>query len=143
MINKKLIDKFFFTLYNYYHKDGNYRNGYFTKFIPWHYTIFILSLGTILWLIFFASVAVFYIRNKFVNTLYVPFFILAYFIFFSFYYAYFIKNDRYQEIYDQFKDGVKLKKIKSIVAIFLVIVLPLILIVICSLFWHNLLWTEH
>src|ERR1700733_8160016 len=133
----KKIDHLFFLIYNYYYKDGNYKDGIFTKFYPWHYTIFVLSLGTMFWTILFFSIGAFYLERKFLNNSSVPIFITCYFIYFYFYYSYFIKQNRYQKIYDEFKSTVYLKKIKSLVAVIMLIILPLILIMIFSLIWHK------
>ena len=138
-MKKKKIDHLFFLVYNYFYKNGNYKNGIFTKFYPWHYTIFVLSLGSVFWTILFFSIGTFYLGNKFVNSSSAPVFIACYFLYFSFYYSYFIKKNRYQEIYDEFKNTIYVEKIESIVAVVVLIILPLILIILFSLIWHNLI----
>jgi hypothetical protein len=133
----KKIDQVFFLIYNYYYKDGNYKNGGFTKFYPWHYTIFVLSFGTMIWTIFITSAGAYYLNNKFINSSFAPIFIGCYFLYFSFYYSYFIKGSRFQKIYNEFKDTIYQSKFKSILAIIILIVLPLILIIVFTLIWHK------
>ena len=138
-VKGKNIDQIFFLIYNYYYKDGNYRNGLFTKFYPWHYTLFVISLGTMLWTILFCSVGLYYLNNKFINSSYTPIFIACYFISFIFYYLYFIKENRYKEIYDDYKDKINSKKIKSFVSVVILVALPLALILVTALIWHSLI----
>jgi hypothetical protein len=69
-MKRRKLDKVFFLLYNYYYKDGNYKEGKFEKFVPWHYTIFILNLGSILWTILIMSIGIYYLFHMFVNKSY-------------------------------------------------------------------------
>jgi Ca2+/Na+ antiporter len=138
-MKRRKLDKVFFLLYNYYYKDGNYKEGKFEKFVPWHYTIFILNLGSILWTILIMSIGIYYLFHMFVNKSYSPYFLCISLIYFSFYYSYFINNRRYQKIYDEFKNNVKNSKSKSILTLIFVLLAPLILIIGSALLWHNML----
>jgi hypothetical protein len=138
-MNKELVDRIFYLVYNFYYKNGNYKNGYFLKFIPWHYTIFILSFGTTVWGMFLYSASVFYLKSEFINKSYMIYFFGFYLLIFSFYYSLFISKSRYQIIYERYKNDKRLDKLKSFFAIFVLIVLPLILIILFSLIWHKIL----
>ena len=133
---KKEIDKYFFFLYNFYFKDGKYRNRLFSKFVPWHYTIFVLSFGTMLWAIFLDAAYKYYILNK-IGTSNKWIYVLLYFLSFMFYWGYFITDRRYIAIYSQFKEQRSIYK--SFFTLFAVVILPLFLILFCSLIWHHII----
>ncbi len=135
----KKVDKIFYLVYNFYYKDGNYRSSRFSKFLPEYYTIFILSMGTMLWGIFFTSAVLFYVKNQFVNKSFVPFFAVFFIASYPFYYTLFISNSRYEEIYEHFKKAIKIRRSHSILAVLFVIAFPVILILLSSLIWHQLL----
>jgi hypothetical protein len=137
-MKKKAIDKYFFFLYNFYFKDGKYRNGLFSKFLPWHYTVNVLSLGTMLWVIFLQSVYRYlFLNNTTTTTSDKLIYILVYFLSFMFYWGYFITDRRYIAIYSQFKEQRSIYK--SFITLFAVVILPLFLILFCSLTWHRII----
>ncbi|HEX3078878.1 MAG TPA: hypothetical protein VHQ04_00385, partial [Puia sp.] len=103
-LKRNKIDYLFFLIFNYYYKDGNYKTSRFTKFYPWYYTLFVISFGTMLWTILIFSMGLYYLVDKIVTSSYAPMFLACYFIYFTLFYNYFIKQNRYEEIYGVYKD---------------------------------------
>jgi hypothetical protein len=132
-------DRLFYLLYNYYFKDGNYKEGIFESFIPWHFTVFILSLGSVLWTVLAVAAGVYYFSHEFINKTWAPYFVGLYLIYFFFYYAYFINNRRYRDIYEYYKNKIPGNRRKSKWVLFMVFLLPLILIMGMALVWHEII----
>lgn len=135
----KIIHFYFFCLYNAFYKNGDWvldRNKWSVKaqYEPETRTLVLLSLSSWCWIFLlglFLKIKIAQIGAK----AFLPIELFIFIIFYAIYFFYFVNNDKYLTIYQDFKETDKIIQKKGITRCGIFLATPFVILLLKFIYW--------
>jgi hypothetical protein len=125
----------FYCIYNTQYLDGKNK----VNKTPWFVALGLMIAGTFCWLALAVEMLYFYVFNRnFPNVSIIGDFGICIFLFYV-HYIYFIKNRKYEDIYNQFKSVNSNKKGLEKLICVLYIFVPALFSMLIAMIWHKVI----